>query len=202
MAGAVLPFVGLGSGPVTAEDLLGCGPASVSLLERMAETFSGAATIAVFGQTEMSPVTCVLEAKDALRKIDSVGKLLPTVSARIVDENINDVAPGEVGEIVYRGPNTMMGYWNNPQATAEAFEGGWFHSGDLAGADDEGSLHVVDRKKDMIISGGENVYCAEVENALAGHPAVAEAAAARALGRDPGRRRGPGTHRRRRRWTT
>ncbi len=88
---------------------------------------------------------------------------------------MNDVAPGEVGEIVYRGPTLMAGYWNNPAATQEAFAGGWFHSGDLVRADD-GFLYVVDRKKDMIITGGENVYCAEVENALAAHPAAVELA--------------------------
>jgi fatty-acyl-CoA synthase len=89
---------------------------------------------------------------------------------------MRDVPIGEVGEIVYRAPTLMAGYWNNPQATAEAFAGGWFHSGDLVRSDDEGYIWVVDRKKDMIISGGENVYCAEVENALAAHPAIAEVA--------------------------
>ncbi|GAA0944133.1 long-chain-fatty-acid--CoA ligase [Actinocorallia libanotica] len=154
----------------------GAAPATVTLLERMAEVFPHAANVAVFGQTEMSPVTCALEAGDALRKIGSVGRPVATVAARIVDAGMKDVAPGEVGEIVYRGPSTMAGYWNDPQATAEAFEGGWFHSGDLVRADEEGFLYVVDRKKDMIISGGENIYCAEVENALAAHPAVAEVA--------------------------
>jgi fatty-acyl-CoA synthase len=85
---------------------------------------------------------------------------------------MNDVPVGEVGEIVYRAPTLMAGYWNNPQATAEAFAGGWFHSGDLVRMDDEGYVWVVDRKKDMIISGGENIYCAEVENVLASHPSI------------------------------
>jgi fatty-acyl-CoA synthase len=83
---------------------------------------------------------------------------------------------GQVGEIVYRAPTLMAGYWNNPEATAEAFSGGWFHSGDLVRQDDEGYIWVVDRKKDMIISGGENIYCAEVENVLAAHPAIVEVA--------------------------
>ena len=124
----------------------------------------------------MSPVTTSLPAADAIRKIGSVGKPIPTIAARIVDERMNDVAPGEVGEIVYRGPSLMAGYWNNPAATEEALAGGWFHSGDLVRADDEGFLYVVDRKKDMIISGGENIYCAEVENVLSAHPAVADIA--------------------------
>jgi fatty-acyl-CoA synthase len=85
-----------------------------------------------------------------------------------------DVAPGEVGEIVYRGPTTMAGYWRNAEATAEAFRGGWFHSGDLVRVDGEGFVYVVDRVKDMIISGGENIYCAEVEDVLAGHPGIRE----------------------------
>ncbi len=89
---------------------------------------------------------------------------------------MNDVPVGQVGEIVYRAPTLMEGYWNNPQATAEAFAGGWFHSGDLVRQDEEGYVWVVDRKKDMIISGGENIYCAEVENVLAGHPAIVEVA--------------------------
>ncbi len=89
---------------------------------------------------------------------------------------MNDVEVGQVGEIVYRAPTLMDGYWNNPKATAEAFAGGWFHSGDLVRQDEEGYVWVVDRKKDMIISGGENIYCAEVENVLAGHPAIVEVA--------------------------
>jgi acyl-CoA synthetase (AMP-forming)/AMP-acid ligase II len=86
------------------------------------------------------------------------------------------VAVGAVGEVVYRGPTVMSGYWDNAEATEDAFAGGWFHSGDLATRDDEGYLRLVDRKKDMIISGGENVYPAEVERALLEHPSVAEAA--------------------------
>ncbi|VEG51021.1 long-chain-fatty-acid--CoA ligase [Mycolicibacterium aurum] len=154
----------------------GAAPASDTLLRQMSDTFPGAQILAAFGQTEMSPVTCMLLGDDALRKIGSVGKVIPTVSARIVDEDMNDVPVGQVGEIVYRAPTLMAGYWNNPAATAEAFAGGWFHSGDLVRQDDEGYIWVVDRKKDMIISGGENIYCAEVENVLAAHPDIVEVA--------------------------
>jgi fatty-acyl-CoA synthase len=154
----------------------GAAPASDTLLRQMAETFPGCNIVAAFGQTEMSPVTCMLLGEDAIRKLGSVGKVIPTVAARIVDENMNDVPVGQVGEIVYRAPTLMAGYWNNPGATADAFAGGWFHSGDLVRSDDEGYIWVVDRKKDMIISGGENVYCAEVENVLADHPAIVEVA--------------------------
>jgi fatty-acyl-CoA synthase len=142
----------------------------------MSETFRSAKILAAFGQTEMSPVTCMLLGEDAIRKLGSVGKVVPTVSARIVDDNMRDVPVGEVGEIVYRGPSLMAGYWNNSLATAESFAGGWFHSGDLVRSDAEGYIFVVDRKKDMIISGGENIYCAEVENVLAAHPAIVEVA--------------------------
>jgi fatty-acyl-CoA synthase len=154
----------------------GAAPASDTLLRQMSETFPGSQILAAFGQTEMSPVTCMLLGEDALRKLGSVGKVIPTVAARVVDEEMNDVPTGEVGEIVYRAPTLMSGYWNNPEATAEAFHGGWFHSGDLVRMDDEGYVWVVDRKKDMIISGGENIYCAEVENVLASHPAIVEVA--------------------------
>lgn len=154
----------------------GAAPAPDALLREMSATFPGTQILAAFGQTEMSPVTCMLLGEDAIRKRGSVGKVIPTVAARVVDENMNDVPIGEVGEIVYRAPTLMSGYWNNPEATAEAFAGGWFHSGDLVRMDDEGYVWVVDRKKDMIISGGENIYCAEVENVLAGHPGIVEVA--------------------------
>ncbi|AYF74576.1 long-chain-fatty-acid--CoA ligase [Nocardia yunnanensis] len=154
----------------------GAAPASDSVLRAMADCFPDAFNVAVFGQTEMSPITCVLDGQDALRKLGSVGKVIPTIQARVVDDEMHDVAPGEIGEIVYRGPTLMQGYWNKPEATAEAFHGGWFHSGDLVRQDDEGFVYVVDRKKDMIISGGENIYCAEVENVLFAHPKIHEAA--------------------------
>jgi fatty-acyl-CoA synthase len=154
----------------------GAAPATDALLREMSATFPGTQILAAFGQTEMSPVTCMLLGEDAIRKRGSVGKVIPTVAARVVDENMNDVPVGEVGEIVYRAPTLMSGYWNNPQATAEAFAGGWFHSGDLVRMDEDGYVWVVDRKKDMIISGGENIYCAEVENALASHPQIQEVA--------------------------
>jgi fatty-acyl-CoA synthase len=154
----------------------GAAPAPDALLREMSATFPGTQVLAAFGQTEMSPVTCMLLGDDAIRKRGSVGKVVPTVAARVVDENMNDVAVGEVGEIVYRAPTLMSGYWNQPVATAEAFAGGWFHSGDLVRMDRDGYVWVVDRKKDMIISGGENIYCAEVENVLADHPRIVEVA--------------------------
>ncbi|HEY2204002.1 MAG TPA: long-chain-fatty-acid--CoA ligase [Pseudonocardia sp.] len=154
----------------------GAAPASTTLLRRMIDTFPTAEILTAFGQTECSPVTCYLRGEDSLRKIGSVGTPMLNVEVRVVDDEMNDVARGEVGEIVYRGPTVMREYWNRPDATAEAFAGGWFHSGDLVRQDEDGYFYVVDRKKDMIISGGENIYCAEVENVLAGHPGIADVA--------------------------
>jgi fatty-acyl-CoA synthase len=154
----------------------GAANTPVHVLEKMSETLPGVPIFSFFGQTEMSPVTCVLHAEDAERKRGSVGKPVINVEARIVDDAMNDVAPGEVGEIVYRGPTVMQGYWNMPEANEEAVAGGWFHSGDLCRVDEEGYIYVVDRRHDMIISGGENIYCPEVEAAISAHPGVAEAA--------------------------
>jgi len=116
------------------------------------------------------------DADDQLRKLGSVGTPMLNVRARVVDDDMNDVVQGEIGEIVYQSPMVMKEYWNNPEATREAFRGGWFHSGDLVRQDEDGYFYVVDRKKDMIISGGENIYCAEVENVLASHPEIVEVA--------------------------
>jgi fatty-acyl-CoA synthase len=154
----------------------GAAPASTTLLRTMIDTFPQAEIVTAFGQTECSPVTCALRGEDSVRKIGSIGTPMINVEVRVVDDEMNDVPQGEVGEIVYRGPLVMSGYWNKPDETAEAFRGGWFHSGDLVRQDEDGYFYVVDRKKDMIISGGENIYCAEVENALAAHPKVAEVA--------------------------
>ncbi|HEX4751523.1 MAG TPA: long-chain fatty acid--CoA ligase [Solirubrobacterales bacterium] len=154
----------------------GASQAPLPTLELLAATFPSVEIVNAFGQTEMSSNTCFLRGADAIRKMGSVGRPALGVEARIVDEEGADVPQGEVGEIVYRGPTVMQGYHGRPEATAEAFAGGWFHSGDLVREDSEGFIYVVDRLKDMLISGGENVYPAEVERALIDHPAVAEVA--------------------------
>ena len=156
--------------------LWGASVAPPSVLQAMAETFPGIPTYNCFGQTEMSSLTTVLTGEDALRKQGSVGKPIVNVEARLVDDGMNDVPRGQPGEIVYRGPTVMQGYWNKSEATADAFYGGWFHSGDLVREDEEGYMYVVDRKKDMIISGGENIYCAEVEAAIDSNSKVREVA--------------------------
>ena len=154
----------------------GASSALMSVLTAMVEAFPGVSMYTFFGQTEMSSVTCMLDGKDAVRKMGSVGKPVINVEVRIVDDDMQDVPRGQVGEIVYRAPTVMQGYWNNAEATDEAFAGGWFHSGDLCRMDDEGYITVIDRKKDMIISGGENIYSAEVEAAIESHAGVREVA--------------------------
>jgi acyl-CoA synthetase (AMP-forming)/AMP-acid ligase II len=152
--------------------LWGASQAPVAVLQKIARTFPEVGIVNAFGQTEMSSNTCFLKPEDALRKRGSVGRPLINVEYRVVNRNGAEVKPGEVGEIVYRGPTVMAGYYKNPEATRETLRGGWMHSGDLVLEDDEGYLYVVDRTKDMIISGGENIYPAEVERAIAEHPGV------------------------------
>jgi fatty-acyl-CoA synthase len=130
----------------------------------------------LYGQTEIAPVATILKPQDQMRKAGSAGRPVLNVETRVVDEAGRDVATGDIGEVVHRSPQLLTEYFRNPEKTAEAFAGGWFHSGDLATLDDEGYLTIVDRKKDMIKSGGENVSGREVEEALYQMDWVAEAA--------------------------
>lgn len=125
------------------------------------------------GMTETGPTVFLLDAENAITKAGSVGKPQPFVDVRIVDRAGLDVPAGQSGELLIRGPGVTPGYWRLPEATAEAFEDGWLHSGDIARQDDDGFYYIVDRAKDMYISGGENVYPAEVEAVLAGYPGIA-----------------------------
>jgi fatty-acyl-CoA synthase len=129
-----------------------------------------------FGMTETGPTVFIIEKENALNKAGSVGKPVLHTDVCIMDEAGNILGPDEVGELCIRGGNVTTGYWNRPEATAEALIDGWLHSGDAAKYDQEGYYYIVDRWKDMFISGGENVYPAEVENVIYEHPAVAEAA--------------------------
>ncbi len=135
----------------------------------------GVPLIQVYGTTETCPIAAYLRIEDARRKAGAAGLPALYCALRIVDENDNDVPAGADGEILVRGPNVMQGYWNAPAATATALRGGWYHSGDIGHVDVEGYLHVVARKYDLIISGGENIYPAEIENVLLEHPAIVEA---------------------------
>jgi fatty-acyl-CoA synthase len=129
-----------------------------------------------YSLTEASAAGTVLPPRDALRKLGSAGRAVLHGRLRIADDQGNDVPTGEVGEILVGGPQNTVGYWNNPDATASALRNGWLHTGDLGRLDDEGYLYVVDRLKDMLISGGLNVYPAEIERLLAGLPGLAEVA--------------------------
>lgn len=129
-----------------------------------------------YGQTEIAPLATVLHPDDQMRKAGSAGKPVLNVETRVVDDDMRDVEIGQVGEIVHRSPQLLNGYYNDPEKTAAAFKGGWFHSGDLAVRDEEGYITVVDRKKDMIKSGGENVASREVEEMIFRIPAVLEVA--------------------------
>jgi fatty-acyl-CoA synthase len=129
-----------------------------------------------YGMTETSPLVLVLDREDAVRKAGSAGKPALNMEMRVVGDNGIDSPAGTVGELWVKGPNITKGYWNQPEVTAAAFTGGWLHTGDAALIDDEGYYFIVDRWKDMYISGGENVYPAEVENVLYENDAIAEAA--------------------------
>jgi fatty-acyl-CoA synthase len=130
----------------------------------------------LYGQTEIAPLATVLKPEDQLRKPGSAGRAVLNVETRVVDDDLRDVPTGQVGEIVHRSPHLMQGYFNDPERTAAAFAGGWFHSGDLGVIDDEGYITVVDRKKDMIKTGGENVASREVEETIYRLPQVSEVA--------------------------
>jgi fatty-acyl-CoA synthase len=148
----------------------------VEIIKELIERIPGLRLFNFYGQTEMSPVATVLKPEDQLRKLGSAGRAAINVETRVVDDQDQPVPPGVVGEIVHRSPHAMLGYWEDAEKTAAAFRNGWFHSGDLGLMDEEGYLRVVDRKKDMIKSGGENVASREVEDVLYAHPAIAEAA--------------------------
>ncbi|SPJ16779.1 Acyl-CoA synthetase (AMP-forming)/AMP-acid ligase II [Burkholderiales bacterium] len=148
----------------------------VEVLRELAQRLPNVRLWNLYGQTEIAPLATMLGPEDQLRKPGSCGRAVLNVETRVVDDAMRDVAPGEVGEIVHRSPHLMLGYFHDDERTAAAFEGGWFHSGDLATVDDEGYITVVDRKKDMIKTGGENVASREVEEALYRLPQVSEVA--------------------------
>lgn len=153
---------------------VGGAPCALSILETW--TGRGVPLVQGWGMTETSPAGTMLDAADAIRKLGSAGKAMMHTSIRIVDDEGRDVAAGSIGELLIKGPNITPGYWNKPEATESAFTDGWLHTGDAARQDEEGFIYIVDRWKDMYISGGENVYPAEVENVLFQLPQVADAA--------------------------
>ena len=158
----------------------GGAPSATETLRRARRAFPDAELATMYGATETAPLVTTVRHLD--RHLDSpragtCGRPLIGVEARIVDpEDRTPLAVGEVGEVAVRGPNVMLGYWNKPEQTDEVLAGGWYHSGDLGRFDEDGYLYLVDRAKDMIVSGGENVYSTEVEDVLYRHEAVLEAA--------------------------
>ncbi|HOT44128.1 MAG TPA: fatty acyl-CoA synthetase [Spirochaetota bacterium] len=148
----------------------------VEIIKRLTDTFPGLRLWNYYGQTEMGPVATILKPEDQLLKPGSAGKAVVNVETRLMDDDGNFVPVGSVGEIVHRSGQVMTGYLNDPEKSAEAFANGWFHSGDLGKFDEDGYLYVVDRKKDMIKTGGENVASREVEEVIYQHPDVAETA--------------------------
>jgi long-chain acyl-CoA synthetase len=155
------------------------GSPSADELQRMVhETFPNVtSTSNAYGLTETSSVATVISGQDAIERPTSVGPPVPTVHVKITDAVGKEVAPGETGEICITGPILMAGYWNKPDATAEAIDpDGWLHTGDVGHVDEDGFLYITDRKKDMIIRGGENIYCVEIEQRLVAHPHIADAA--------------------------
>jgi len=153
---------------------IGGAPASKELLERIRDRINPPYIVQVFGCTE----TSIILACHSMEKLGSAGLPMTHAEVKVLKEDGTEVKPGsgEIGEICTRGPYVMLGYWNMPEETAEALKDGWFHYGDLATVDEDGYIYVVDRKKDMIISGGENIYPAEVEKVLSEHPKVADVA--------------------------
>jgi long-chain acyl-CoA synthetase len=162
--------------------IYGASPISETLLDRTMEAFPKMELIQGYGMTESSGCISYLEpyyhTKEARTqsRLLSAGRAVGLSEVKIVDHNRNEVARGVVGEIAIRGVSTMLGYWNKPGESEKALENGWLYSGDGAYMDDDGFIFIVDRIKDMIVSGGENVYCTEVENAILKHPAVASCA--------------------------
>ncbi|MEU4331686.1 class I adenylate-forming enzyme family protein [Nonomuraea dietziae] len=154
----------------------GGAPAPPKLMERITNELPGRAPSNGYGMTETTALAINNSGADYARKPDSIGLPSAVVDVRISDPSGAPLPVGEVGELCLRGPNVIMGYWNKPSATAETFVDGWLHTGDLARVDEEGFVYIVDRAKDMVIRGGENVYCAEVEAALFEHPSVDDAA--------------------------
>jgi acyl-CoA synthetase (AMP-forming)/AMP-acid ligase II len=152
----------------------GAAPVPVSLIEAYDQ--KGIQIQQIYGLTETCGPACLISNDDAITKAGSTGKAFFHTEVRVVDEDGNDVPPGAAGEVVVRGKHVMTGYWNRPDATAETIKDGWLYTGDIAEWDADGFIYIRDRTKDMIISGGENIYPAEIENVILSHPKVGEVA--------------------------
>jgi long-chain acyl-CoA synthetase len=154
----------------------GGAPAASELVKRIKEAFPNVTASNGYGLTETSALAISNIGVDYVRKPDSVGVPVAANEVKIVGEDGTELPVGSVGELWIKGPNVVKGYWGKPEATAQAFTDGWLHTGDIAKFDDEGFVYILDRAKDMLIRGGENIYCVEVENVLHDHPAVLDVA--------------------------
>jgi acyl-CoA synthetase (AMP-forming)/AMP-acid ligase II len=160
----------------------GAAPMPMALQYRVIEAFSGINLYQTYGMTEAAPIVTSLDSQyhvvsgPASEKLGSVGRPAPHVQLRIIDEDGADLPTGQTGEVLARGDNIMTGYWNLPEQTAAALKDGWYHTGDAGYLDAEGFLFLEGRVKDMIVSGGENIYPIEIENVLSSHPAVHQCA--------------------------
>jgi acyl-CoA synthetase (AMP-forming)/AMP-acid ligase II len=152
----------------------GAAPVPVTLIQAYADM--GIEVHQVYGLTESCGPGCLILGEDALARAGSTGRAYFHTEVRVVDVDGCDCPPDEPGEVLIRGPHNMLGYWNRPEASAQALRDGWLHTGDVGTMDAEGFVTIRDRIKDMLISGGENVYPAEIENMLLGHPQLADAA--------------------------
>ncbi len=154
----------------------GGAPAPPDLVRRIERHFPGSSPANGYGLTETSSLSTMNQGDDYLARPDSVGTPVPVVDLQVVDPLGQALPVGNVGELWIKGPGVVKGYWHKPEATAAAFSSGWLHTGDVARIDEDGFVYIVDRAKDMLIRGGENVYCVEIETVLCDHPAVADAA--------------------------
>jgi acyl-CoA synthetase (AMP-forming)/AMP-acid ligase II len=154
--------------------MTGAAPVPITLIEAYRKL--NIDIFQIYGLTEACGPVCISRVEDAIARPESTGKPLVHTSVRIVDENMNDVGPDKRGEVIISSKHVMKEYWNNPMATAEALVDDWLKTGDVAEMDDEGHIYIRDRVKDMIISGGENIYPAEVENILLSHEGIKDVA--------------------------
>jgi long-chain acyl-CoA synthetase len=168
----------------------GGAPAASELVRRIKQRFPNSAPGCGWGMSETSATFTSITGEDYVLRPDSCGPALPVCEMKVVDVDGRTLPTGASGELWVKGPNVVKGYWRNPEATAKTFVDGWLRTGDIAKLDEEGFCYIVDRAKDMLIRGGENIYCVEVENALYEHPAVIDAAVVaiphRTLGEEPG----------------
>jgi long-chain acyl-CoA synthetase len=192
MAWQLLEHPVLGKYDLSSLENIGYGgaPAAAELVRQIKEKFPGSAPGTGWGMTEVSGAFTGHQSEDYALRPDSCGPAIPVGDMKIADANGNALPTGSVGELWVRGPNVVRGYWRNPKATAETFVDGWLRTGDIARLDEEGFCYILDRAKDMLIRGGENIYCIEVESALYEHPAIIDAAVVaiphRTLGEEPG----------------